>query len=181
MLVSKYRSTQPFSKVWHMVFSVADYSVWEIFPWRIFALFYAIALVLIAYPKSSGWWPLSSFSLLAKLGRWNGIATFCFVSVIAVPHFLETANPLNAQKRALETGQYSNIEATYDGQKPDKKVAWATFPETDLSFGGAEYEVPGSLHGSVDLLPKIRSQLTPGDRYRLSISDNVILRIETVS
>ena len=163
-----------------MLFSIADYSVWEIFPWKAFTLFYAIALVLIVFPQSSRWWPLSSFSFFAKRGRWNGVATFCFVSIIAIPHYLATANPLQAQKSALATGRYASLVVSYDGQQPIKKVAWATFPETDLSFEGTKYEVPGSLHGSMELLPIIRSRLTQGHRYQLSISSNVILRIDNV-
>ncbi len=163
-----------------MIFSVADISILEVFDWQMFAIFYGIAAALIAFPGLSGVWPLSSFSFLKKHGRWNGVVTSLFISLIAVPHFLVTALPLRAQKAALLSDDFEVIEAVFDGRQPDKHVAWATFPETTLSFAGKTYEVPGSLHGSMKLLPDIRKQLKKGEAYRLFLSDGVILKIQTV-
>ena len=164
-----------------MVFSVADYSVWDIFSWEMFVFFYGIAIILFIFPKSSSIWPLSSFSFLAKFGRWNGVATFIFISLIAIPHFFGTASPLKTQKKALESGDFNIIEAAYNGQQPDKEIAWTSFSETTLLFDGTQYNVPGSLHGSIDLLPKVRSLLIAGQTYRLSISEGVILEIELLN
>lgn len=163
-----------------MLFSVIEYSVWEIFPWKLFAVFYGISIILIAFPQLSRWWPFSSFSLLSKLGRWNGIATFCLVTFISIPHFAMTSAPLAAQKKALNSGQYFIVEAVFDGARPEKSVAGVTIPETSLSFDGVQYDVPGSLHGSTTLLPEIRDQLKTGRYYRLSIFENTVLQIEVV-
>ncbi|MEL8056124.1 MAG: hypothetical protein AAGK66_08215, partial [Pseudomonadota bacterium] len=135
-------------------------------------------LILIIFPKSSRIWPFSTFSLLPKRGRWNGVASFLFVSLIAVPHFLMTAHPLQEQKEVLLSGEFVTLEAIYDGQQPDREVAWTTFPETTLSFGGVQYDVPGSLHGSFTLLPNIRNDLDSGHKYRLMLSEDVIIQIE---
>ena len=163
-----------------MIFSVANTSIFEIFDWQMFSVFYGIAIVLIVFPGFSGFWPLSSFSFLKKRGRWNGVFTFLFVSIIAVPHLLLTLLPLKAQKTALLSNDFVILEAVFDGQQPDKEVAWATFPETSLSFGGNRYEVPGSLHGSLKLLPNIRSQLKRNTVYRLFISGDILLKIEVI-
>ncbi len=158
-----------------------EYSVWEIFPWKLFAIFYAIAILLFVFPKTSSLWPFSSFSLFSKLGRWNGFVLLCLVTIIAIPHFTGTSAPLATQKEALNSEQYFIVEAVFDGAPPEKSVAGVTLPETTLSFGGEQYEVPGSLHGSTKLLPKIRDQLTKGHRYRLSVFQNTVLQIELVS
>ena len=163
-----------------MIFSVTDISILEVFDWKGFAVFYGIAIVLMVFPGLSGVWPLSSFSFLKKCGRWNGVFTFLFVSLIAVPHFLGTALPLKAQKAALLSNDFEIVEAVFDGQQPDKKVAWGTFPETSLSFGSNTYQVPGSLHGILKLLPKISDQLQENTVYRLFIAGDVLLKIEVI-
>ena len=55
-----------------------------------------------------------------------------------------------------------------------------TVPEMTLTFDGVDYEVPGSLHGSIDLLRTIRSMLREGQVYRLCVAKGVILKIDTV-
>lgn len=163
-----------------IIFSVADISILDVFDWQMFVIPYGIAAVLIAFPGLSRTWPLSSFSFLKKHGRWNGIVTLLFISLIAVPHFLATALPLRAQKAALLSNDFEVIEAIFDGRQPNRQVAWATFPEMSLSFAGNTYEVPGSLHGSMKLLPDIRGQLITNTIYRLFLSDGVILKIEAI-
>lgn len=160
-----------------MVFSVADYSVWDIFSWELFLISYGIAIILVIFPKSSSIWPLSSFSLLTKFGRWNGVAAFAFISIIAVPHFFGTYFPLQAQKEAFAADNFNIIEAVYEGRQPDKKIALQALPENTLLFDGEQYEVPGSLHGSVNFLPEIRGRLILGQTYKLSVSEGVILEI----
>lgn len=164
-----------------VIFSVDDYSVWEIYPVWMFSVFYTIAILLILFPRSSRVWPLSTFSFLSKYGRWNGVVTLVFVSLIAIPHFLMTNISLEKQKKALLLKNFTITNATFDGQQSDKKVGLATYPEPNLSFDGKSYEVTGSLHGSMTLLPEIRNQLQTGETYRLSIFEGVLLKIETLN
>ncbi len=161
-----------------MIFTIADLSVWDIFPWGLFVGGFGIAALLVVFPEIERVWPFSSFSFLGRLKRWNGVALACLVLVIAVPHFLATKLTLDAQQRALETGSFVVVEASFDGRKPDTQLAFSKFPETSLTFEGANYDVPASLHGSVSLLPKIRDELVPGAKYRLSVSGDTLLQIE---
>jgi hypothetical protein len=162
------------------IFSVADYSIWDVFMWRQFAPLFAIAALFLVFPKISEAWPFSSVSLFGKLGRWNALIVAAFISVLLAVHFFATAHPLNKQKRALSSANFEVLHASFDGQKPDKEVAWMTVPEMTLTFDGVDYDVSGSLHGSIDLLRTIRSMLREGQVYRLSVAEGVILKIETV-
>lgn len=160
-----------------MIFSVSEYSIWDIFPWQMFLAFYFIAAILLIFPKSSKMWPFSTFSFLSKLGRWNGVVTLAFVSLIAVPHFLMTNVPLKNQKDALELNNFSTIQATFDGHQVSKKIAFSSIPETTLSFDGTKCELPGSLHGGLNLVSEIQNQLEAGKKYKVSIFRGVVLEI----
>lgn len=161
-----------------MVFSVLDYSIWDVFPWKSFSLLYAVAFIPVAVPQARSLFALFGFSMLERFDRGTGLAPILLISLVVIPHFILTAIPLHSEKRALESGDYSIIVAMYDGRQPDRQVAWATFPETTLLFDGKQYQVPGSLHGSVDLLPAIREKLMPSQKYSLYVSGEVILQIE---
>lgn len=163
-----------------MIFSVEDLSILDVFDWMMFVVLYGAAAALIAFPALSRIWPFTSFTLLKRHMRGNGVAILVLVSIIAVPHFLMTALPLREQKTALLAGSYEALEAVYDGPQPNKTLAFATIPATSLSFSGKSYDVPGSLHGSLKLLPKIRTKLQTKTTYRLFLWNGVILKIEAV-
>lgn len=158
-----------------MIFSVIDMSLWDIFNWELFALFYVVAVAAIIVPSLSDAVSMISITPFKK-GRWNGLALFVLVSVIAVPHYVITANALHSEKQALLSGEYETRNVVYDGQGPDTKVAWATFPDTTLSFEGTVYEFPGSLHGTFRT-EGLRERLVEGDRYTLHVKDGVLLQL----
>ena len=159
-----------------MIFSVADYSVWELFPWEKFVLLYGAAFFFFLLPKPQLVWPLSKFGIFRGAARQPGVAAICCVSVLVVSHFLVTLIPLMSQKHCLESGTFVTTSQIYDGRKSREQSRFPTAPELVLSFEGNDYEVPGSLYG-LSLLPVIRDKLTAGQSYLLSINDGVILQI----
>jgi len=163
-----------------MIFSINDISIWDVFsPW-IWILFYSISFVLIAFPNTSRIWPLSQFSFLKNSGRINGFVALIFVSLIAIPNFLVRVSALEKEKEALARNNFSLKKVKYDGRQAQQKVGFTTFPEMTLSFEGTAYNLPGSLHGGTELLPKIRDELKTDKLYNITISDGVILQINAV-
>jgi len=159
-----------------MIFTIADYSIWDLFPWGNFALLHGIALLVFLFPKPRLVWPLSKFALFRSATHRPGVAAICLVSVLAISHFLVTFIPLMSQQRSLESGAFETMSKVYDGLESREQSIFPSGPKLVLSFEGNGYEVPGSLYG-LSLLPTIRSKLTADRPYLLSISDGVILRI----
>ena len=162
-----------------LIFSVEDLSVWQVYNWQWMVPLYIVCIILLMFPGTAKVWPLSSFSFLKDAGRKNGLLTLALVSVISVGHFLFTYLPLMQEKQNLSSGGFSVLEGSFDGRQPDRIIAGQRFPETTLMFDGVEYEMPGSLHGSVFLLPRVRAELEVGEKYNLYIADGIVLRIDS--
>lgn len=163
-----------------VLFSIDQVSIWDVFSWGTIAALYLLPTAMLLFPRLVEIWPFSSFAILRFRGRWAGAVSFAFVSIIAIPHFLGEYVPLKNQKAAFAEGRFVTVVLTVDGMQPDKKVAWASFPESSLSFEGTRLDVPGSLHGSLNLLPEIRDRLVAGQHYELKIADETILEIRSM-
>lgn len=158
-----------------MIFSIAEYTVWDIYPIRQLLLF-CLVPVFFLIPQPRLVWPFSNFSLFRKSNRWTGVAVLIGVSLMTTSHFLFTLYPVMTQQSALNNGDFETLELAYDG--PTIKAQTTSLPriELTLNFEGNRFQAPGSLYG-VGLLPCIRENLTAGERYRLNVKDNVVLQI----
>ncbi|WP_323761103.1 hypothetical protein [Maricaulis sp.] len=161
-----------------VVFTVAETSVWEVFQWRWIPVFYVVSAAFIAFPRLLDFWPLSNFAFFEKRKRLNGVLLSGLVTLMGGGHFLMTYLPLKSSQASLQAGQCAIVVASFDGRKPDQELMTVSVAETTLTFEGADYEMPGSLYGSVYLLPVIRANLEAGRSYSLCVLDDVILRIE---
>jgi len=92
-----------------MIFSVADYSVWELFPWEKFVLLYGAAFFFFLLPKPQLVWPLSKFGLFRGAARQPGVAAICCVSVLVVSHFLVIFIPLKPTKHRISSGMEGRV------------------------------------------------------------------------
>lgn len=159
-----------------MIFTIAEYSVWEIFPWKNVVFLYGIAILIFFLPKPRLVWPLTKFAIFRIAAQRPGVTALLLASLLIASHLIVTIVPLLSQQRSLEIGKFVNMSLIYDGPISRERSTFPSAPELTLSFEGTNYEVPGSLYG-LSLLPTIRSKLTAGQSYLISVKDSVILEI----
>lgn len=161
-------------------FTIDGVSVWHLYPWPLFLVGYAIACLLIVFPGLSRVWPFSAFSFIPKRGRWNGVLTLAFISVIAIPHFLMASSALQSAQSRLLNGEFETLVLSFDDQEEAQEFVGQAAPGMTLVFGGRPYDLPGGLHGAVIFPGRLRGLLREGEDYRLFVSGDEILRIERV-
>lgn len=101
-----------------LIFSIASLSVWDIFNWQLFAVFYCFALVLWLFPTAAGSRPIVRIAFLSSHPKRNAIGLFIFVSIISVPHFAITYYAYENDRDALFNGSYTEYEGIYEQYRP---------------------------------------------------------------